>query len=313
MSVPEYRPDGDYEGEDSIPRPDENRDPLTRSDAQSCAFRSILELSMHASQGDGGALEDLKSLAELLCGLLGSDALRSELAEDVWQKLVRRSHAWPVVLPAEVKSRERALEILVQMPLGEKVGWKITKEHKRGRSVDWSEGSQARVALSLVWCIEGVRDTIKTYNMKAFELLRVNRELLSTQRLYARLDPNSKDAAKVAGKISELENRAYEFSLKKRAVDHSIPTNKTWAEFYELSGELVGKIRELPDFSKEAVGTWTEVAVDAVESGSWRVTPSVPGEWEDKARLQGSGVKGTIARKLRSGFKIIAPMSSVSH
>lgn len=310
MSVPEYRPDGDYEEEDSIPLPEDGGevgDTLARIDAQNMAMQSIRELSMYAQRGDEKALEGMKNLAESLCDLLASDALRSELAEDVWQRLVRRSRAWPVDLPAEVMSREKALEIFVKMPLGEEAGWKLTKEHKRGRPTDWSEGSQARVARSLMWRIEGVRDTILTYRAPHLELLQVNRKLEALRNLHAHLDHGIEATAKVAVEIKELENRAYDIYVKPFSINDPAPTDEAWAEFYEFSETLVGSIRGLPNFSKETVAAWCEVAIRATQSGSWRFKGVVPEKWAEKARVLEKGISQNLASKLRDGMNSIAP------
>jgi hypothetical protein len=310
MSVPEYRPDGDYEGEDSIPQPEDGGevgDTLARIDAQNMAMQSIRELSMYAQRGDEEALEGMKNLAESLCDLLAREALRSELAEDVWQRLVRRSHAWPVDLPAEVKSREKALEIFVKMPLGEEVGWKLTKEHKRGRSADWSEGSQVRVAWSLMRCIEDVRDTIRTYRAPHLELLQVNMKLEALRNLHARPDHDIEAVAKVAVEIKELEKRAHEIYMKPLSINDPAPTDEAWAEHYAFSETLVGRIRGLPNFSKETVAAWCEVAIKATQSGSWRFKGVVPEEWAEKARVLEKGISQNLASKLRGGMNFIAP------
>ena len=305
----------------------ESSDPLRRSaayeeflkpsgilDARNRLDQAWLYLQQQVQVGDRLALEIIlttaKNMVMLLQGPGRALPLDGEALEN-WESLVKSNSEWPVILSHDRTAQGDKLSMFNEWPLGENHLFKIDKGG-RGRRPDRTDGSPSQVGRLIVCKIEGIRNTVTKCSTKDLgDLIAVSRlnEIFAVVELAKRKGLGEAVMAPLRSELHEARERYSEASVSQFGRD-SMPTNEEWGDYYETSGDVIQKVRELASYSKESAVEWAEVSSMFLESNSTHRDELIPQYWDLEAPRQGDNGKGRNAhmrKKLKAVIIAQAP------
>jgi hypothetical protein len=216
---------------------------------------------------------------------------------------------WPLLLSADQKTQKKEVEEFNEWPLAKNTLFKID-QGGRGRRTDNSPDSPTAVARLLVCRIEGMRKTLKTSSTFDFDDLQLASQITNMDVLLRIMRP--KEDFHEQRKTVRSNQRMLEAERTKLAFSNigrdSMPTNRSWASYYETTPEVISSIRSLPQFSNESQVSWLVTINGFIESNDTIRKKHIPFSWDEQALSQAAKGKGANYReKLKSAFKSIAP------